>query len=68
MKTSIRNHLAGKVVKIIKGQAVSEIEIETAAGIVCSVITTRSLEDLDLKIGDAVHAAIKSTEVGVEKP
>ena len=68
MKTSIRNHLSGKIVKIIKGTAASEIEVENAAGIISSVITTRSLEDLALKVGDLVHASIKSTEVGIEKP
>jgi molybdopterin-binding protein len=68
MKTSLRNHLKGAVVEIIPGPAVSEVEIETAAGRISSVITTRSMEQLKLKVGDEVHAVIKSTEVGVEKP
>ncbi len=68
MKTSLRNHLKGKVVEIVPGPAVSEVEIETAAGRISSVITTRSMEQLKLKNGDEVHAVIKSTEVGVEKP
>jgi molybdopterin-binding protein len=68
METSLRNHLKGKVKEIVQGQAVSEVEIETSAGIVTSVITTRSVHRLQLKVGDEVHAVIKATEVGVEKP
>ncbi len=68
METSLRNHLKGKVVDIVKGQVVSEVEIETSAGVITSVITTCSVQSLDLKVGDEVHAVIKSTEVGVEKP
>lgn len=68
METSLRNHLKGKVIDIVKGVAVSEIEVETSAGIVASVITTRSVERLGLKIGDDVLAVIKASEVGIEKP
>jgi molybdopterin-binding protein len=68
MATSLRNHVKGKVKEIVLGTAVSEVEIETSAGTVSSVITTRSLEQLGLKVGDEVRAVIKSTEVGIEKP
>ena len=68
METSLRNHLKGKVVEIIKGGAVSEIEVETSAGVIASVITTRSVERLGLKVGDEVFAVIKASEVGIEKP
>ena len=68
MESSLRNHLKGKVIEIIKGGAVSEVEVETSAGIITSVITTRSVERLGLKVGDAVFAAIKASEVSIEKP
>jgi len=68
MESSLRNHLKGQVSEIIKGVAVSEIVVETAAGTIASVITTRSVERLDLKIGDEVYAVIKASEVGIEKP
>jgi molybdopterin-binding protein len=42
---------------------VSEVEIETSAGTLSSVI-----KQLDLKVGDAVRAVVKSTELGIEKP
>ena len=38
MKTSLRNHLKGKIVNIIRGEVVSEIEIETADGTVASIM------------------------------
>lgn len=68
METSIRNHLKGKVQEIVLGDVVSEVDIETPAGVVTSVITTRSVKRLGLKAGDEVYAVIKATEVSVEKP
>jgi molybdopterin-binding protein len=50
------------------GRIISEVDIETAAGIVSSVITTRSVQHLGLKVGDEVEAVVKATEVGIEKP
>lgn len=67
METSLRNHLKGEVIEIIKGVAVSEVEVETSAGVVASVITTRSVERLGLKVGDEVLAVIKASEVAIEK-
>lgn len=67
MATSLRNHVKGKVKEIVQGPAVCEVEIETPAGTLSSVITTRSLQELGLKVGDEVKAVIKSTEVGIEK-
>lgn len=49
------------------GPVVSEVDVETAHGIVTSVITTRSIADLDLKVGSEVIALVKSTEVSIAK-
>ena len=68
MPTSLRNHVKGRVEEIVSGPAVCEVEIETSAGTLSSVITTRSVQELSLKVGDEVKAVIKSTEVGIEKP
>ncbi len=40
---------------------------ETPWGIVTSVITTRSVDDLGLTIGSDVVALVKSTEVSIAK-
>ncbi len=67
METSIRNHLKGKVKEVVRGDVVSEVEIDTPAGVITSVITTRSVQRLNLKVGDEVFAVIKATGVSVEK-
>jgi len=64
---NVRNQFRGKVKEIIIGDVVSEIDVETPWGIVTSVITTRSVKDLDLKIGSEVVALVKSTEVSIAK-
>lgn len=62
-----RNQFQGKIVEIILGSVVSEVDIETPGGIVTSVITTRSVKELDLQVGSDVIAFFKSTEVSVAK-
>ena len=67
MSSSIRNRLPGTIETIVSDKVVSEIVIRTAAGEVTSVITTSSVQRLNLKEGDQVFAIIKATEVSVEK-
>jgi molybdopterin-binding protein len=67
MNTSVRNRLPGKIEKIVSDKVVSEVVIQTAAGTVTSIITTGSVERMNLKEGDTVFAIIKATEVSVEK-
>ncbi len=62
-----RNQFKGNIVEIIRGPVLSEVDIDTAAGIVTSVITTRSIDALDLRVGAEVLAIFKSTEVMVAK-
>ncbi len=63
---NVRNQFRGKVKEIIEGPVVSEVDVETAAGlIVTSVITTRSVKELGLKPGRDVVALVKSTEVSI---
>ena len=67
MSSSIRNRLAGTIERIVSDKVVSEIVVRTAAGEVTSVITTSSVQRMNLKEGDQVFAIIKATEVSVEK-
>jgi len=62
-----RNQFKGKVVEIIRGPVLSEVDVETAAGIVTSVVTTRSIDNLELEFGAEVLAVFKSTEVLLAK-
>ena len=64
---NVRNQFKGKVREIIRGGVVPEIDLETAWGIVTSVITTRSVDDLGLAIGSDVVALVKSTEASIAK-
>ena len=62
-----RNQFKGTIKEIVPGPVVSEVDVETSAGIVTSVITSRSISDLKLKIGSEVLALVKSTEVSLAK-
>jgi molybdopterin-binding protein len=64
---NVRNQFRGKIKEIITGPVVSEVDVETPAGIVTSVITTRSIRDLNLQIGSEVLAFVKATEVSIAK-
>ncbi|MCS3515856.1 MULTISPECIES: TOBE domain-containing protein [Pseudomonas] len=64
---NVRNQFKGVIKDILLGEVVSEIDVQTASGIVTSVITTRSVRDLELKVGSEVIAFVKSTEVSIAK-
>lgn len=64
---NVRNQFKGQVREIIRGDVLSEIDVQTAAGVVTSVITTRSVDELQLQIGSEVIAFVKSTEVSIAK-
>jgi molybdopterin-binding protein len=64
---NVRNQFKGVIKEIVEGEVVSEIDVQTASGIVTSVITTRSVRDLELKVGSEVIAFVKSTEVSIAK-
>jgi molybdopterin-binding protein len=62
---NVRNQFRGKVKEIIRGDVVSEVDVQTSSGIVTSVITTRSVDELGLRPGSEVVALVKSTEVSI---
>ncbi len=63
---NVRNQFRSKVREIIDGPVVSEVDVQTPAGlIVTSVITTRSVKELGLVVGKDVVALVKSTEVSI---
>ena len=66
-RINAKNQFLGKISRINIGPVVSEVEVDTPFGIVTSVITTRSVKDLDLQIGTDVLALVKSTEVSIAK-
>lgn len=63
---NVRNQFRGTIKEVIEGPVVSEVNVETAGGlIVTSVITTRSVKELGLAPGKPVVALVKSTEVSI---
>lgn len=64
---NVRNQFKGKVKEIVRGDVVSEVDVDTPAGVVTSVITTRSVDELGLKPGVEVVALVKSTEVSIAR-
>jgi len=62
-----RNQFHGTIKEIIAGPVVSEVDVETPFGIVTSVITTRSVKDLNLVVGTEVLALVKATEVSIAR-
>ncbi|MBX9609817.1 MAG: molybdopterin-binding protein [Gammaproteobacteria bacterium] len=62
-----RNQFKGTVQEIIRGPVLSEVDVQTPAGMITSVITTRSIDALDLRVGSEVLAVFKSTEVMLAK-
>ena len=67
MEQSIRNEIPGTVKEIISDKVLSEIIVETAIGEVAAVITTHSVQEMGLKVGDHVTALIKATNVSVRR-
>lgn len=62
-----RNQFKGKIKEIVEGPVVSEVDVETPFGVVTSVITSRSVRELQLRPGVEVLALVKATEVSIAK-
>jgi molybdopterin-binding protein len=67
MEQSIRNEIPGTVKEIISDKVLSEVIVETAVGDVAAIITTRSVNDMGLKVGDQVAALVKATNVSIRR-
>ena len=68
LRISTLNQLEGKVVSIEKDEITAKVKIEIRLpAIVTAVITKEAVEALGIKVGDEVHAIVKSTEVMVGK-
>ncbi len=64
LHTPVKNNITGHIVNIKKDEQVAILKIEIAPPQdIFSIITTESVEDLELKTGKEVMALIKSTEV-----
>ncbi|WP_275100047.1 TOBE domain-containing protein [Sedimenticola hydrogenitrophicus] len=60
-----RNQFPGNIKRIKRGDVVSEVEVDIGNGIITSIVSTSSVDDLGLKPGSQVIALFKSTEVAL---
>ena len=64
MKYGARNNIKAKVTSIKKGDVMSLVKFEVVLPAkMASVLTTESIEELDLKVGDEVSLVIKAVHV-----
>jgi molybdopterin-binding protein len=69
MKVGAQNQIVGKVVSVRRGDVMSLVKFEvTMPAQMASVITTESVDDLDLKVGDQVQLMVKAVHVLPVKP
>ena len=67
MEESIRNQLPGTVKSIVSDKVPSEVIVETSIGEIASIITTRSVQEMNLMPGDKVFALVKATNVSLRR-
>lgn len=60
-----RNQFCGTIRDVVFGDVLSEVEVETSSGIVSSVVTTTSLNELGLSVGSKVLTIFKPTDVAL---
>ncbi len=60
---SARNKVNGIVKRIIRGDVVSKVFVESQEEMLHAIITNTSLEEMDIKEGNEVTAIVKSTEL-----
>jgi molybdopterin-binding protein len=66
MTLSARNRLEGQITELQLGGVMAHVVVRVGDNLIESVITRRSAEEMNLKVGDTVLAVIKSTEVLLE--
>ena len=64
---SMRNRMKCSVQQIERGKLLSKIDLKFGDYMITSAITTRSVDSLDLKVGDEGEALVKANEVSLMK-
>jgi molybdate transport system regulatory protein len=67
MPLSARNQLHGIIESVHVGEVMAHIVVKVGDNLIESVITRTSVEELQLKKGNTVRVAVKSTEVMIQK-
>jgi molybdopterin-binding protein len=66
--TSARNAFPGIVTRVVRGDVVSQVEVQSGPHRLVSLMTTESVDDLGLAPGVPARASVKATHVVVEVP
>lgn len=64
---SARNQFQGKIKSVKLGTVMAEVVVTVGSIELVAAITRGSAESLGLKVGDAVKAVVKATEVMIDK-
>jgi molybdopterin-binding protein len=67
MQLSARNQLKGRITQIKTDGISSEIILDIGGQEVCSNITTNSVNNLGIKVGDEAYAVVKASSVMIMK-
>jgi molybdopterin-binding protein len=65
MRLSARNRFPGTVVKVNRGAAIGNVEIDVAGQRLMASVTVEAIEDLGLSEGSPVTAVIKASDVTI---
>ncbi|WP_457622432.1 TOBE domain-containing protein [Persephonella sp.] len=66
-RISAENRIKGKITRVIKGDVNSEVKISAGNTVITGIVTSESVEKLDLKEGKEVLAVIKASDIIVGK-
>lgn len=65
MKLSARNRLPGTIREIVRGEAAAKVSLQVGDDHLVALVTTESVEELGLEVGQQVIALVKATDVMV---
>jgi len=57
-----KNQIKGRILNINSSDVLSEVQLDTSAGIITSVITTSSVKSMGLTVGQEAVAVVKTTQ------
>lgn len=66
--SSARNRFAGLVTRVVRGDVVSQVEVQAGPHRLVSLVTTESVDRLQLVPGAPARASVKATNVVLEAP
>jgi molybdopterin-binding protein len=67
MRISARNRLVGKIEDLQIGDVMAHVVVKVGEHVVESVISRRSVEEMNLQVGDTVAVVVQSTDVMLQK-